>query len=350
MNNPKLRDEEGRLAALNRYGILDSGPEDAFDQITSLVRMALGVPMAAITLVDRDRLTFKSASGMSRSDLPRSQSFCTYTIQDRLPLLISDTVKDSRFSGSPLVVDTPHVRSYLGIPLETSDGFNIGSLAAFDVEPRRFTDAQLSLMQSLAKVVVEQMELRLIGKTDELTGALSRRGFMSEVTRDFVRATRYDRPSALIFLDIDRFKAINDQYGRNAGDEVLRACAEACLKTLRRSDVLGRLGGEEFGMLLPETNSQDAMVCAERIRSLIEGLDIPVGGATVRVTVSCGVAPLTSNLETEAMWSAAADVALYQAKRAGRNRCVSADPGVLATSRRTGFTERQDTGKVVKLR
>ena len=350
MNNPKLRDEEGRLAALHRYDILDSGREDAFDQITNLVRMALGVPMAGVTLIDRERQTFKSASGMSDADVPRNQSFCTHAIQDRGPMLVGDTTRDTRFADNPFVVGPPQVRSYVGIPLETSDGFNIGALCAFDVEPRRFTDAQISLMQSLAKLVIEQMELRQIAKTDYLTGALTRRGFMSEVTRDFVRSTRYNRPSALIFIDMDQFKAINDTYGHPAGDLVLRACADACVKTLRRSDVLGRLGGEEFGMLLPETNSQEAMVCAERVRSTIEAQEIPTSGGTIKVTVSCGVAPLTANLETEAMWFAAADVALYQAKRTGRNRCVSADPNVLTAGRRTCFTERPSGGNIVNLR
>jgi len=350
MSSAKLRDEEGRLAALRRYAVLDSGREDAFDQITNLVRLALGVPMAAVTLVDRDRLNFKSAAGISSEDVPRDASVCTYTIQDRVPLMIADMSKDARVAGIAMVAGAPYLRSYLGVPLETSDGFNIGSLCAYDIEPRRFTDGQLSLMQSLAKVVIEQMELRLLSRTDFLTGALSRRGFMSEVNRDFIRATRYQRPSALIFLDLDHFKAVNDQYGHPGGDEVLRVCADACLKTMRRSDVFGRLGGEEFGLLLPETDSRDAMLCAERIRTLIADLDIDVGGKAVKVTVSCGVAPLTSSLETEAMWFAAADVALYQAKRAGRNRSMSADPGVLSSGRRTGFTERPPADNVVKLR
>src|SRR3569623_1517744 len=103
-----------------------------------------------------------------------------------------------------------------------------------------------------------------------MTGALSRRGFFAELEREFLRATRYDRPSALLLIDVDHFHAINDRYGHTAGDAVLVSIANACMASMRKSDAYGRTGGEEFALLLPETEPEEAREAAERIRRLVE--------------------------------------------------------------------------------
>jgi diguanylate cyclase (GGDEF)-like protein len=326
----KLNDEQARVAALSRYQVADTGQEEQFVQITNLVRAALGVPMAAVLLVGAERISYKAAVGLDGSGNPRRDAFCNTTIKGREPLIVTDAVTDQRFAANPYVLGPPFVRAYLGVPLKTPDGYNIGTVCAIDTAPREFTQSQIKLMEHLGELAMEQIELRQIANTDPLTGTLTRRSFMREVEREFSRSTRYERPSALVFVDLDHFKGINDTLGHAAGDVVLKTVAQASQTTLRDSDALGRLGGEEFGVLLPETPTQEALQCAERLRQTIEKLDVVVdGGAALRITASFGVASLTDELATPAMWFAAADIALYQAKRSGRNRVVSADLGIL---------------------
>lgn len=326
MSDDKLQDEEGRLAALRRYDSPGSGVREPFERIVDLVREVIGVPMAAVTLIDRDTQWLKAERGLDTSSTLRRDAFCNYTIQQMTPLAVSDATLDGRFAGNPLVLGQPHIRSYLGVPLTTSDGYNIGSLCAIDNEPRPFDARQGSIMQKLAQIVVEQFELQQIAKQDSMTGALTRRGFIAELDREFLRATRYDRPSALVVIDVDHFKSINDHHGHPVGDAVLISIANTCIATMRKSDVFGRLGGEEFTLLLPETEVEDARQAAERIRRLIEMTIVEVAGLSIRATVSMGVAALPPVAEGVAAWLAEADAALYEAKNAGRNRVVVSKP------------------------
>src|SRR5689334_19273757 len=136
ISDRKLTDEVGRVSALHRYCVLDTPPEASFDCITKLVQTHLGVPIAAMSLVDTDRQWLKSRIGLETTECPREISFCTHTIQDPEPLYIPDATLDERFARNPLVTGPPHIRSYLGVPLATPDGYHIGSLCAIDTQPR----------------------------------------------------------------------------------------------------------------------------------------------------------------------------------------------------------------------
>lgn len=320
MQDDKLHDEEARLAALRRYEVRDGGDVAPFQRIVDLVRDILGAPMAAVTLIDAETQLFRAHRGLTGVETPRADAFCNYTIAQEGPFAVPDARLDPRFSSNPMVVGDPHIRSYLGVPLRTPDGYNVGSLCAIDDEPRQFDRSQGEIMRKLAEIVVEQFELQQIAKQDSMTGALTRRGFFAEVDKEFLRACRYDRPSALVVIDVDHFKAINDRYGHPAGDAVLVSIANACMATMRRSDIFGRIGGEEFGLLLPETDAEEAREAADRIRRMVESTIIQVGGTEVRATVSLGVAPRPASTESVATWFSEADIALYEAKQFGRNR------------------------------
>ncbi|MEP7241815.1 MAG: sensor domain-containing diguanylate cyclase [Devosia sp.] len=338
MRADRLSDENGRLSALRRYDILDTADEEPFRRIVELVQTVLGVPMAAVALIDAERQWLKARVGPLDRQMPREESFCGETIRHRGPMAVNDATADGRFAGSLMVTGPAHVRSYLGVPLTTPDGYHIGALCALDREPRPFDARDASILEKLAQIVVEQLELRQIARQDSMTGALTRRGFLAEAEREFHRASRYDRPSALAVIDVDNFKAINDRHGHPVGDAVLIAIANATMATMRKSDVFGRLGGEEFGLLLPETDPQEAGDAVERIRRAIEHTLIETPTAEVRVTISCGVAPIPAASQDVATWFAEADIALYEAKRAGRNRVMvgkarrPAPPAVLATA------------------
>jgi diguanylate cyclase (GGDEF)-like protein len=319
----KLVDEGGRLAAVKRYEILDTAPEAPFERITGLVKAVMNVPMASVSIIDADRQWLKSCVGMADGDTPREITFCTHTIQSREPMVIADAAADPRFSENPLVTGPPHIASYLGVPLATPDGYNLGSLCALDTKPRDFNPGQIEVMKSFAALVTDELELRRIAQVDFLTGAATRRGFCLELEKAISRLVRHRRVSALLTLDIDHFKRVNDTHGHPAGDLVLRAIGVRLMRIARASDIVGRLGGEEFGILLTDADLAEAIESAERFRAAIEELVIE-SDPPLRVTASFGIAVLSPDCNSAHDWLATADHALYEAKRGGRNRCCVA--------------------------
>jgi diguanylate cyclase (GGDEF)-like protein len=319
----KLQDEPGRLAALQRYDVLDTPREAAFDRITGLVKAALQVPIAAVSLIDANRQWFKSCVGLDVSETARDISFCTHTIKAREPLCIPDAAADPRFADNPLVTGPPYIRSYLGAPLSSPDGYNLGSLCAIDTRPRDFDSSQLEVLKSFAAIVADEMELRRIAQIDFLTGAVTRRGFCVEADKAIARFVRHGRSSALLVLDIDYFKKVNDTFGHPAGDRVLQSVGGVLASASRATDVVGRLGGEEFGMLLVDADLAQARETAERLRQTLENA-VVANDPPIQVTASFGIAMLDADALSFEAWLAKADRALYEAKRTGRNRCCEA--------------------------
>ncbi len=163
-------------------------------------------------------------------------------------------------------------------------------------------------------------ELRHLATTDSLTGLYNRRSFLDLCDRELQRTRRHHHEIALLMLDADQFKDINDSYGHDVGDHVLQIISRLCLTQVREVDVVGRLGGEEFAILLPQTGFAAALDIAERIRSAIAQAQVPTAdGQVLRFTVSIGgYASSGHNLEVDELIRAA-DQALYTAKRGGRN-------------------------------
>ena len=327
MIDAKLYDEPGRLAALGRYEVMDTAREAPFERITGLVRAVLHVPISTLSLVDADRQWYKSCVGMDSSDLPREFSFCTHTIQAREPLYVPDTWKDMRFAHYPTVTGEPYIRSYLGVPLASADGFNLGALCALDVRPHEFNSGQIEVLKSFAALAVDELELRRIAQIDSLTGAVTRRSFLLEMEKAIAKFVRSGEPTALIILDIDHFKLVNDTLGHPSGDAVLRTVSSRLEAMLRKNDLLGRLGGEEFGILLADTEAHEAVRVAERLRCAL--MDTPFElKEPLRVTASFGISAIGGDRCSPELWLASADHALYSAKRNGRNRCWVAESGV----------------------
>jgi len=319
----KLTDESGRVAALYRYGILDIPRETMFDRIARLVQKAFDVPIAAISLIDDHRQWFKSCIGLEVDETPRELSFCTHTIQEPDSMSVSDTTLDGRFAQNPFVVGAPYIRSYAGVPLCTPDGYNIGSLCALDVQPRTFTRDQVQLLSGLSSLVIEELELRCIAQVDPLTGAISRRSFILELKKELARANLRGLRSSLVLLDIDHFNQVNQIHGYPAGDMVLRNLAERLRKFLRSKDIFGRIGGEEFALLLPGTDAEAASEITEQIRQAIADEPILLE-PNLKITVSFGISCPSAPELNPTDWLAAADLALCKAKRKDRNTCCIA--------------------------
>lgn len=182
----------------------------------------------------------------------------------------------------------------------------------------------LGILQDITERKTAEEEIRRLAATDFLTGIANRRSFMDTAQAEIERARRYERPVTLLMLDLDHFKRINDSCGHGAGDEVLVAVARCVESMLRISDVLGRLGGEEFGILLPETSMDAATDAAGRLKVAVEELGLPASAKGMMLTVSIGVAQLRPDGESLDEFLQRADHALYEAKRRGRNCFVVA--------------------------
>lgn len=158
---PIPANEAARLVALERYKLLDTSPEEEFDNIIDLTRHILNVPIVLISLVDRDRQWFKACFGLSVNQTDREVAFCAYAILQTGPLIVPNALLDERFAQNPLVTGEPHIRSYAGYPLLTKEGFALGTLCCMDRQPRDFTPDQVELLKGMARTVVSLIEHRL---------------------------------------------------------------------------------------------------------------------------------------------------------------------------------------------
>ncbi len=320
MNDFKLTDEDGRIAALRRYQVLDTAEERGFEQIVELVRMILGTPIVAVSLVDAQRQWFKARCGIGVRETSREISFCTHAIRTRAPLQVCDTLEDPLFQENPLVLGEPYIRSYLGAQLRTPDGYNVGTLCAMDTRPRRYDSNQQAILKSLADLVVGELELRTIAARDAATGALTRRAWLEQARAELERCRRYGRSSAVALLDIDGFHGVNERFGRAAGDAVLQSVAALCASGLRESDVVGRVAGGQFALLFRETTAGQALIEVERIRQALALREVGLGAE--RVTISGGVVGCPRSSGEAAEWLASARDGAGRARAVGPNRSV----------------------------
>ncbi len=200
------------------------------------------------------------------------------------------------------------------IPLVSADGaVNHVGIIIYDV-----TDI------AIGKTALEQAneQLAALSRTDRLT-QLNNRGYWEECLQgEFARFRRTRHPCSLIMFDIDHFKKVNDTYGHQAGDEVIRVTSRILRESIRTTDIAGRYGGEEFGVILVNTSAEQGMVLAERLRKRIEATVVTFEQLEIRYTISLGLADVTEDMTEPAQWLSQSDQALYQAKHAGRNRAI----------------------------
>jgi len=312
--------EASRLDAVERYNLVGGYHDGALDRITRIATTALDVRMSAVSIIDRDTQRLISAHGTVRMESPRCDSFCSHVVALDARLGVPDARQDSRFSGNPLVLGEPNIRFYLGVPLRTAEGFVIGALCAIDDKPREIRDAHVALLTDLAALAMDRIDLHFAATIDGLTGVLRHNAFLSKAQRSFRRAVRDGTMLSCLMIDADHFKAVNDRFGHAKGDEVLSMIGRTCKSHCRAGDFAGRVGGEEFCVILIGAAAESALAVAERLLAEIQisstaSVDLP------DVSVSIGIATLGPEDTTVADILARADKALYAAKRAGRNCC-----------------------------
>lgn len=249
--------------------------------------------------------------------------------QDLLPVL------NKRNLGTevvPMLASTPHFAGAVGRKDEVAEvTVGDGEAQTFEVRtwPLFVADANRSSRQVGRAVILEDVtaqvrlreELRGRAETDPLTGVANRRRFYQALEIECVRFSRNHAPLAVLMIDLDYFKDVNDRYGHSAGDSVLRTVSQLLLLSLRKTDLLARYGGEEFAVMLPETREHGAAVIAERIRQTVCQQPMIAEGCEIQVSVSIGVASHNDPLEADPqILLKKADLALYRAKALGRNR------------------------------
>ena len=352
--------ENERLDALARLKIMDTPPEPEFDELVEMAAAICEVPISLITLVDERRQWFKAAIGLATQETSREVAFCSHAIQQREVLTVEDATLDPRFAQNPLVTGEIGIRFYAGVPVSNAEGHLLGTLCVIDTVPRKLTKTQMAALRVLGhqanarlelreqryamKLALEEAEaarsrlaaselrlktyqaelesanarLRELATTDSLTGLANRRVFEERFAVAFVIARRNARPLSVMFLDIDDFKQYNDTFGHSVGDAILRRVAQILSHIVRASDLVVRYGGEEFVILLPETDEADGMVLADRIVKAIREESWEHGS----ITLSGGVAALQDSLLKPKDLLRLADTTLYEAKNSGKRRIL----------------------------
>ncbi len=487
---PLPENEAARLEALRDFAVLDTPPEPAFDDITTLAAQICKCPMALVSLVDADRQWFKSRRGLDAAETSRDVAFCAHAILNpEEVMVVPDTHKDERFAGNSLVTHEPKLRFYAGAPLVTESGEALGTVCVLDRAPGELNSGEIKALQALARQTMAQLESRRtditllrteleearcqikalegrialqekiqkalrmehsfreavieraaegvcvchsipeypfvrfsvwnqrmteitgytmdeinrrgwyqtvypdahvqemavermnrmregndlrherweitcadgskrvvristsllisandfqhvlalmydcteeetlkqeakFGRIDALTGVGTRRAFREETSLLLRLASRTGTPSALGFLDLDDLKVLNDTMGHAEGDRVLACLGATLAEWTRSTDVVGRLGGDEFGVFLPETDGASAKIFFDRFHKrlldVIRDHDWPIGA-------SVGVAIFPSAPPSDSDALKYADSLMYRAKKNGKNRVIYAE-------------------------
>jgi diguanylate cyclase (GGDEF)-like protein len=305
--------------------------EESLHAVTDAALELLPANHASIRLLDGSHSDLLSGarSGAGASTRPlhfrRGQGVLGWVVEYKESLSIDDVTKDPRFVAGKQGFQ---IRSMIAEPL-WSAGQVIGVLSASSQKRRAFTEDDRLLARLLANCCtppIERARLRRLAMTDDLTLAYNQRYLSPRVNEEIERARRSGQPLSLLLLDLDHFKAVNDEHGHDVGDMVLRLFADRVRSIVRRVDVFIRRGGEEFLLLMPATALEQARNTAERIRRNLGGGELEVGaGRRVRQTVSIGASCWDFKESPEAL-QRRADVAMYAAKEQGRDRVVVSAP------------------------
>ncbi|EKE67929.1 sensor domain-containing diguanylate cyclase [Gallaecimonas xiamenensis] len=332
---PIPSNDEQRLAALDRSGLLRSRPDPRFDRVARLAKRLFKSNTALISLVAKDEQWFKAKDGLEAQALPRKTSFCGHAVAQSAPLIVKDTKDDPRFFDNPLVTGHPFIRFYAGYPVYF-EGQVLGTLCVFADKPRAFSDEDMDTLASLASWVENEIRLSAMAHrhldlqlqldnarrdalTDPMTGAWTRRLLTEQLAPEINRRRHDSLVTSLMLVDVDRFKQINDEHGHDVGDAVLVEIVARLNHLLRSSDIVVRLGGDEFLVYLGGCPEAEAQHLAKRVLDgvMAEPCLLP-DGTLLPLSLSIGVAS-SNDLDLDAL-TALADDALYDSKKGGRGR------------------------------
>jgi len=335
-------DEPMRLQALRALNLVDTPLDERFERLTRLAQRLLDVDIVAVSLVEADRQYFKSIQGSNTCQTSRGVSFCGHAILEDEIFIVEDARLDDRFKDNPLVKGPPHVVFYAGVQLRSPDGFKVGMLCVNHSDTYDFTETDRNQLRDIGALVELEMQAATANAVqaalveevsaeqrrsliDPLTRVWNRKGILDLAEEAKRRAAETGDNCSLMVLDLNKFKHINDTYGHNAGDEVLRTVAKRMLSALRETDMVGRLGGDEFLCVLSSCESEAvAHALGERLSRKLASEPVRTPEAHLPVSASIGVTFLPAGWEgslEDALDDA--DKAMYVCKKAGR-KCVCA--------------------------
>jgi len=341
--------ESERLHALKASQLLDSEYESIFDNLTALVSQVFLVPIVAISMIDRKRQWFKSIYGLGISETPRDISFCGHVIGDNQPLIVENAATDHRFKDNPLVIDGPKILFYASVPLRFTHAdnvFNIGTLCIIDIKTRQFDGEQLKMLKSFAYQVESLIEMRVpclkfealrddlaadnvtfdviqnnlkklrsLSDTDPLTGLPNRRSLERFIESSWYQDKRKNH-IAIMLIDLDGFKAVNDKFGHSDGDKLLVSVAKHLKKLVRQNnDYIARYGGDEFVLVAFDLEAPALEALLKKLKSAFR---IKQDGLS-SITISIGAVLTTDKEKSFAQLIKQADEQLYIAKKSGKD-------------------------------
>jgi diguanylate cyclase (GGDEF)-like protein len=303
--------------------------KDLLDKVCLLVQHAFQVSHVSVLQKEDDELVLRAHHGTlsprfpEGGRVPAGEGFWGQALQQGKTLLENDVKKDPKYVGF-----YQETNSTVCIPL-VAFGQSLGILVLDSAQPAAFHANEIQPLESVADICATAIQnahyvdrVKQLAYLDGLTGIFNRRYFELRVAEEIERARRFETGMAVIMVDIDQFKYLNDEFGHILGDEVLRQVSSIFHQQLRKIDVVCRYGGEEFAILLSQTNPRHALNVAEKLRSLVERWQFP--GVPRSVTISAGAASYPEHGTTRDDLVKAADAGLYMAKQAGRNQVLLA--------------------------
>ena len=294
------------------------------DAVVGTLRLACAVPMAVINIVTANLQTYPAEVGVGApcTQVPDTVSFCARVVETGLALAVEDAAEHPVYSRNPLVLDGV-VGAYAGVPL-IDNGVVLGSVSIFDGAARTFSPDVLEILAFQARLAASVLALRRKARTDVLTGLPNRGVLLERLRLAIARLDRNPGMACVLYLDIDNFKGINDDFGHTAGDAVLVALGRRLLPALRPTDTLSRFGGDEFVAVCEGLNSlDDAEALAARIVEAVSG-PWHFGSQPLTVEISMGCALTSSSKAQAVMLLHDADEAMYRAKQHAGTRTVVA--------------------------
>tara|TARA_R110002153_G_scaffold107109_4_gene246907 strand:+ start:71979 stop:72830 length:852 start_codon:yes stop_codon:yes gene_type:complete len=259
-----------------------------------MAQRIFNVPIALVSLIDEDRQWFKSCMGLSVKETPRDISFCGHAILDDEIFIVSDTIKDQRFFDNPLVINEPYIRFYAGCPLRFSDGSRLGTLCIIDTKPRTLSNDDIETLKDLGSTAERELAAIALATLDDLTKIPNRRGFMILSQHSLNLCTRQKMPATLVFMDLNKFKQINDEFGHAEGDDVLKTFANLISNECRESDLFARLGGDEFVILFINTTTSAAKETIIRLQQSLNAHKQKANN-TYKINFSYGIVSFNPN-------------------------------------------------------
>ncbi|HEV1997941.1 MAG TPA: GAF domain-containing protein [Candidatus Dormibacteraeota bacterium] len=264
-------DEDARLESLRELWLLDTEPEERFDRVTRMAQRLFDVPIAAFSLVDSERVWFKSKIGLDFPEMQRGDAFCSHAILTDGIIQVEDAADDPRFRHSPIVKSAPGVRFYAGFPVRSAERRRVGVLAIMDTKPRLLSADDLNSLADLATGIEGEISATRVSTVDELTGMLNLRGFHQFADKLLKISARSGTALSLLYVDVLNPKTSSSPRDR---ETILKQVADTINQTFRQSDVLARIGPARFCALLPENSDHAGETATARLQTAIRAWNL----------------------------------------------------------------------------